>query len=114
MNPPALNDPVTVLDETGKLLVQARWNGDGAHVYRYGMAGKVNMPNVTLRLADEGVTWCRGHVTAKDAEGKALLVSAALAPEHRLSATDEAIIAAGSLIALGVKYVLKRLRERAK
>lgn len=121
MNPPKVGDPITVLDETGKLLVHARWGEhrdafqsfvDSYHTYRFSMAGRVAGPDVTL--ADEGVTWCRGHVNTKHKLGKALLVSAALAPEHRLSATDEAFIAAGSLIALGVKYALKRLRERGK
>lgn len=113
MRPLAVDDPVTVLDETGKLLVQARWNGDGAHVYRYGTAGRVNMPNTALRLADEGVTWVRGHVTGEDNPGKALLVAAALAPEKpRLSATDEALVAAGSLLFLGMKYVFKRLKKK--
>lgn len=113
MRPLAVGDPVTVLDETGKLLVHARWNGDGAHVYRYDVAGKVNMPNISLRLADEGVTWCRGHVKLDAPEAKALMVAAALAPEKpRLSTTDEALVAAGSLIFLGMKYVFKRLREK--
>jgi hypothetical protein len=69
-----------VLDDSGKLLVHARYMGDGAHVYRYGVGGVVHMPNVVIRLADEGVTWCRRHVTDRDPEGKALLVSGALAP----------------------------------
>lgn len=111
MKPLAVDDPVTVLDETGKLLVQARYMGDGAHVYRYGTAGRVHMPNTVVRMADEGATWCRGHVTDKDAAGKALLVAAALAPE-KPSAQDEAIVAAGSLIFLGMKYVFKKLREK--
>ena len=78
MNPLAVDDPVTVLDETGKLLVQARYMGDGAHVYRYGAAGRVSMPNTVVRVAEEGVTWCRGHVSDKDDEGKALLSAEAL------------------------------------
>lgn len=81
VKPLAIDDPVTVLDETGKLLVQALWNGEGAHVYRYCAGGRVNMPNTAPRFADEGVTWCRGHVTDKDDAGKALLVAGALAPD---------------------------------
>lgn len=80
MNPPAVDDPVTVLDDTGKLLMHARWGGERAHAYRYGVAGWVST-SVVPRPADEGVTWCRGHVSVKDDAGRALLMSAALAPE---------------------------------
>lgn len=83
---PAIHDHVTVLDATGRLLVHARWGGhrdeyksfvDAYHVYRTGIGGRVRMPD-DVRLADEGITWCRGHMSEKDDEGKAMLAGAAL------------------------------------
>lgn len=86
MSVPAIDDLVTVLDGTGKLLVHARWGSNRDRdnhepfisylVYRRGMAGSVLVG--AFRLADENVTWCRGHVSEKDDAGKALLVGAAL------------------------------------
>ena len=106
----AVDDPVTVLDETGKLLVHARWDGASAHAYRHGWAGRVNT-SVVPRLTDEGVTWCRGHVSAKDPEGKALLVAAALAPEHASKRQDEALVPRVADL-LGMKYVFAPARAQ--
>lgn len=71
-------DKVTYLDKS--LLVHARWGNhrdrgrsfaDAYELIRGGVAGAVHATCVAL--ADEGVTWCREHVSEKDEAGAALL-----------------------------------------
>ena len=78
--------PITLLQDS--LLVHARWGGhrdefksfvDSYHTYRFSMGGRVAGPDVAL--ADEGITWCCGHVHDTDPDGAALLAGEALKDE---------------------------------
>jgi hypothetical protein len=82
-----VDDPITIVQD--RLLVHARLGVPGAtdtpfagryHTHRYGVGGYVELP--TVALADEGITWCRGHLNALHPDGAALLAGEALKDEN--------------------------------
>lgn len=89
-------DPITLVD--GDLLVHVRVHGTHNTVdhrvfmttTRRGLAGEVDGPR--LVVADEHVTWCRGHVTPNDEAGAALLAASMMKPSKAmpLDAAEEA------------------------